>query len=88
MLDWTGGASASTSSIVVIVTGIATGVVFTVLLVCLFVTCRQKVRDAHQLKLELYRPEHARTPNVMRSRAQPRRNEKHLSLQARIHLQA
>lgn len=36
--------AASTSSIVVIVTGVATGIVFTVLLVCLFVTCRRKQR--------------------------------------------
>ena len=42
MLDWT-DASSSTSSIVVIVTGIAAGIVFTILLVCLFVTCRRKV---------------------------------------------
>ena len=34
----------SAGSIVVIVTGVLAGIVFTVLLVCLFVTCRRKVR--------------------------------------------
>ena len=34
----------SASSIVVIVTGVAAGLVFTVLLVCLFVTCKKRVR--------------------------------------------
>jgi hypothetical protein len=34
----------SAGSIVVIVTGVAAGIVFTVLLVCLFVTCRRRVR--------------------------------------------
>ena len=48
MLDWTADAS-STTPIVVIVTGIAAGLVFTVLLVCLFVTCRRKVRAVGQL---------------------------------------
>ena len=33
----------STSSLVVIITGVSTGIVFTVLLVCLFVTCKRKV---------------------------------------------
>ena len=32
-----------TNSLVVIITGVATGVVFTVLVVCLFVTCKKKV---------------------------------------------
>ena len=36
-----GGSAAG--SIVVIVTGVAAGIVFTVLLVCLFVTCKRKV---------------------------------------------
>ena len=34
----------STNSLVVIVTGVSTGIVFTILVVCLFVTCRRKVR--------------------------------------------
>ena len=41
VLDWSD--ASSPSSIVVIVTGIAAGLIFTVLLVCLFVTCRRKV---------------------------------------------
>ena len=35
--------TSSTSSLVVIITGVATGVVFTILVVCLFVTCKRKV---------------------------------------------
>jgi hypothetical protein len=38
----------SAGSIVVIVTGVAAGIVFTVLLVCLFVTCRRKVSGSAQ----------------------------------------
>ncbi len=41
MLDLTG--VASTSSIVVIVVGSAAGLIFTIMVVCLFVTCRRKV---------------------------------------------
>ena len=33
----------STNSLVVIITGVSTGIVFTILVVCLFVTCRRKV---------------------------------------------
>ena len=44
MLDWSSySETASPSHILVIVSGIAAGLVLTVLLVCLFVTCRRKV---------------------------------------------
>ena len=39
----------STNSLVVIVTGVSTGIVFTILVVCLFVTCRRKVMSDYSL---------------------------------------
>ena len=51
MLDWSSyssvGEATSPGQILVIVSGIAAGLVLTVLLVCIFVTCRRKVRLEH-----------------------------------------